>query len=81
MTVVRLLLYSLIAGLLMSLYLSIHDVIKYGFSLGAIYVGFRYFRANESTWLRVWFIVSTIIIALLLTVIYAIYQYAKQTIM
>jgi hypothetical protein len=74
MNVVRLLLYSLVAGILMSLYLSIQDIIKYAFSLAAIYVGYRFFQRNESLSRRIWFIVLTIIGALCFTVVYALYQ-------
>ena len=62
--------FSILTGALMTCYLIIPGMIKYVFSLASLYIGFQYFRRTESWGLRVGFLVLTVFLALLFTLVY-----------
>ncbi|MNI02530.1 hypothetical protein D3C73_554070 [compost metagenome] len=74
MRIIWLLLYSLACGILLSLYINIQDLIKFAFSLGALFLGIRFFRSNESLGMRIGFILTSIVLALFFSLVYALYK-------
>lgn len=60
MRLLWLLIYSVLVGILLTLYASLHDYSKFLFSIGAVYAGIRFFRRFEQTSLRIWFILLSI---------------------
>ena len=62
--------FSLLTGILMTCYLLIPGMFKFAFSLGSLYIGFQYFKRTETWAPRVGFIVLTVVLALLFTVVY-----------
>ena len=74
MKVLWLLLYSVACGILLSLYINIQDLIKFAFSLGALYLGIRFFRSNESLGMRIGLIITSLVLALFFSLVYALYK-------
>ncbi|KQX61158.1 MULTISPECIES: hypothetical protein [unclassified Paenibacillus] len=68
-----LLMYSLLCAILLACFSNIHDVSKYIFSLGALYVGMRFFRRFEQIGFRIWFIVIAVLFYFIFSLIYALY--------
>ncbi|MEW9697813.1 hypothetical protein [Paenibacillus sp. SI8] len=73
MRIVWLFIYSIICGVLLTLYTNIHDMSKFLFSLGALYAGIRFFRRYEQTSLRVWFIVLSVLLYFIFSLGFALY--------
>lgn len=71
-------LYSFLAGVSLALFANIPDLIKYVFSLLALYIGIRFFRRFETVSLRVAFIVLAIVFYFLAALCYAMYVYIKD---
>ncbi|WP_261305920.1 hypothetical protein [Paenibacillus andongensis] len=68
-----LLMYSLLCAVLLACFSNMHDVTKYIFSLGALYVGMRFFRRFEQIGFRIWFIVISVLLYFIFSLIYALY--------
>ncbi|MZQ81669.1 hypothetical protein GQF01_05920 [Paenibacillus sp. 5J-6] len=66
-------LYSLVCAVLLACFSNIHDFTKYIFSLGALYLGMRFFRRFEGLGFRIWFIVIAVILYFMFNLIYALY--------
>jgi len=66
-----LLLASFAAGHLLLIF-SWHDysIFRYIYSLGALFIGIYYFRYFESKWLRIGFVLMSLVFWLVLTVVY-----------
>ncbi|MBC8080019.1 MAG: hypothetical protein H7X86_06725 [Gorillibacterium sp.] len=62
--------FSILTGALMSCYLIIPGTIKFLFSILSLYLGYQFFRRAEGWGLRIGFIVLSVILALIFTVIY-----------
>lgn len=71
-------LYALMAGVSLALFANIPDLIKYVFSLLALYLGIRFFRRFETVGLRVTFIVLAIVFYFITAFIFAFYTYLKD---
>ncbi|MNY53913.1 hypothetical protein D3C86_1897160 [compost metagenome] len=69
-----LLMYSLLCAVLLTCFSTIQDFVKYIFSLGALYVGMRFFRRFEQISFRVWFIVISVFFYFLFSLIVALYN-------
>jgi hypothetical protein len=65
--------YSLVCAILLTLFSQIQDLLKYLFSLGALYVGIQFFKRHEERGMRIFFVISTIVLYFLIAVIYAMY--------
>jgi heme O synthase-like polyprenyltransferase len=65
--------YSLLCAGLLTLFSQIQDLLKYLFSLGALYVGVQFFKRHEERGMRITFVISTIVLYFLFAVAYAIY--------
>lgn len=74
---IGLLFYSILGGILMAAFLMVPGVFRYAFSLGAILLGIRFFRVQESVLFRVLFIVFVVVFSLLFTVVYVMLAYAN----
>ncbi|WNR46582.1 hypothetical protein [Paenibacillus roseipurpureus] len=74
-----LMMYSLLCAVLLTCFSTIHDFIKYVFSLGALYVGMRFFRRFEQIGFRIWFIVISVLFYFIFSVIVALYTQAGIT--
>ncbi|OXM85851.1 hypothetical protein [Paenibacillus rigui] len=70
--------YSLLCAGLLSLFSNIQDMLKYLFSLGALYVGIQFFRRHEGRGIRIAFVVTTIVLYFIMAVFYAIYLTVKS---
>ncbi|UJF35280.1 hypothetical protein [Paenibacillus hexagrammi] len=76
MKILWLFIYSLMCGVLLTLYTNIHDMSKFLFSLGALYAGIRFFRRFEEKAHRIWFIVLSVVIYFMLSLGFALYSYS-----
>ena len=74
MRILWLLMYSLLCAVLLTCFSTIQDFVKYIFSLGALYVGMRFFRRFEQISFRVWFIVISVFFYFLFSLIVALYN-------
>ncbi|MFD0697158.1 hypothetical protein ACFQZT_24090 [Paenibacillus sp. GCM10027628] len=79
MRILWLLIYSLICGVLLTLYTNIHDMSKFLFSLGALYAGIRFFRRFEQIGLRIWFIVLSVVLYFIFSLGSALYTHMSIT--
>lgn len=74
MRIVWLLAYSLACAILLTLFSNIQDMFKYVFSLGALFLGIRFFRQFEELRYRIWFFVIAVFFYFVFNVIYALYR-------
>jgi uncharacterized membrane protein YjjP (DUF1212 family) len=65
--------YSLLCAVLLSLFSQIQDLLKYLFSLGALYMGVQFFKRYEEMGMRIAFVISTIVLYFLIAIVYAMY--------
>jgi uncharacterized membrane protein YjjP (DUF1212 family) len=65
--------YSLLCAILLSLFSQIQDLLKYLFSLGALYIGVQFFKRHEERGMRIFFVIATIVLYFIIAVIYAMY--------
>ncbi|MDD9270188.1 hypothetical protein ACFPES_24325 [Paenibacillus sp. GCM10023248] len=65
--------YSIVCALLLTFFSNIHDFTKYIFSLGALYLGMRFFRRFEGIGFRIWFIAIAVVLYFIFSLIYALY--------
>ncbi|CAG7622967.1 hypothetical protein ACFQI7_04690 [Paenibacillus allorhizosphaerae] len=70
--------YSVICAALLLLFSQIQDLLKYVFSLGALYLGIYFFRRHESRGMRIAFVATTVVLYFIFTVMYAMYLFVKQ---
>lgn len=75
MKILWLFIYSILCGVLLTLYTNIHDMSKFIFSLGALYAGIRFFRRFEQKGLRIWFIVLSVILYFIFSFAFALYTH------
>lgn len=73
-----LLAYSLAAGVLLALFAVIGSVIKYLFSILALYLGFRFFRKYDSLAMRIMFILFAIILYFVSTLVFVTINFIMQ---
>ncbi|WNQ13676.1 hypothetical protein MJA45_11860 [Paenibacillus aurantius] len=62
--------FSLAAALLMSGFILVTGMIKYVFSLGALFLGIQFFKTYDGKGIRIGFIAITFVLALFLPVLY-----------
>lgn len=72
------LLYAVAAAISLFLFTQIESMVKYLFSLLAIYMGIRFFRKFDTLGLRITFIVLAIVFYFLAAIIYAMYVFVKE---
>lgn len=70
--------YSVICAALLLLFSQIQDLLKYIFSLGALYLGIHFFKRYETRGMRIAFVVTTIVLYFVFTVCYAVYIFVKH---
>jgi hypothetical protein len=70
--------FSVLCAALLCLFSQIQDLLKYIFSLGALYVGIQFFKRYESRGMRIAFVVTTVLFYFIFAVFYAVYLAAKQ---
>jgi hypothetical protein len=68
----RVVLYSLAGGILLTLYSQIPDMLRYVFSLLALLLGIRFFRRFESKGPRIAFVLMLIFYYLIFNLMYVI---------
>ncbi|MCU6795270.1 hypothetical protein OB236_24480 [Paenibacillus sp. WQ 127069] len=71
------LMYSLLCAVLLNLFSQIQDLLKYLFSLGALYLGIQFFKKHDEKWMRITFVILTIILYFIAAVVYAFYRYLQ----
>ncbi|MFC5453109.1 hypothetical protein [Paenibacillus aestuarii] len=79
MRILWLFIYSVLCGVLLTLYTNLHDMSKFIFSLGALYAGIRFFRRYEQTGQRVWFIVLSVLFYFIFSFGFALYTQVRIT--
>lgn len=62
--------YALAAGILMSIFVLVPGLIRNVFSLGAVLVGFQFFKREEEKKPRIWFVVLVFAFAMILPVLF-----------
>ncbi len=72
-TVMWILLYSAAIGLLLMLFTSIQIIVRYVFSLGAIFVGIKFFGKFDKLSHRIWFIVLSLFFFMFFTLLSVIF--------
>ncbi|CDN44680.1 MULTISPECIES: hypothetical protein [Paenibacillus] len=71
-------LYGIACGLLMTLFVMVPGVIRFVFSLVALWLGLRFFRAHETVWRRVGFVFVSILFFILSVIAYTMYVFVKH---
>ncbi|TBL78341.1 hypothetical protein [Paenibacillus thalictri] len=69
--------FSVACALLLTLFSHIQDMMKYIFSLGALYAGIQFFRRYDTKGARIVFVILSIVLYFVFTLIYAFYMFAK----
>ncbi|TDF98303.1 hypothetical protein [Paenibacillus piri] len=69
--------FSVLCAGLLTLFSQIQDLLKYIFSLGALFTGIQFFKKYESRGMRIAFVITTIVLYFIFAVIYAIYLTIK----
>lgn len=69
--------YSILCAILLNLFAFIEDMTKFIFSLGVLFAGIQFFKRYESRGMRIWFVVTTVILYFVFTIIYGMYVYIK----
>lgn len=69
--------YAFVCGLLLSLFALIDGLFRFAFSLGALFLGIRFFRDFETMGSRIWFIALSIFFYFVLTIIITMVLYAQ----
>ncbi len=72
------LLYAFIAALCLTLFAQIGGLVKYVFSLLAIYIGIRFFRRFETIGLRITFIAVAILLYFVTMVVFEMFKFIQQ---
>jgi hypothetical protein len=72
------LLYGIACGLLMTLFVMVPGVIRFVFSLLALWLGLRFFRSHETLWRRIGFIAASIVFFILSVIGYTMYVFIKH---
>jgi len=67
--------YSVLIGALLAVFSSLQSFWKFLFSLGALFVGFRFFGRYERFAMRVWLVVLSLFFFFLFTVVLALILY------
>jgi hypothetical protein len=69
--------YALAAGILMSIFVLVPGLVRNIFSLGAILVGFQFFKREEEKKPRIWFVVLVFVFAMILPVLFVGISYTS----
>ncbi len=69
--------YGLACAICLTFFSMIQDLIKYAFSLGAFFLGLRFFRFYETWGVRIAFILTSIALYFVVTVIYTVLAIAN----
>ncbi|GMK41764.1 hypothetical protein PCCS19_48220 [Paenibacillus sp. CCS19] len=77
-TVLIVIVFSFVCGLCLSMFATIPGPIKYLFSLLALLVGIKMFGKLDRVGPRIWFVSLSIVWYLLLTIIIAFVQFARD---
>lgn len=73
MKTLKLLLFSFIAGHLLLIFSWMGtSIFRYIYSLGALFIGFYFFKTYESKWMRISFVLVSLLFYFILTVFYVI---------
>lgn len=78
MGVLKVMLFGLLCGGLIFTFSILQDLFKYLFSLGALYVGYRFFIRNESRGMRIGFVAASVGFYFIYTFFYAVYLFMSQ---
>lgn len=70
--------FSILCAGMLTLFSQIQDLLKYLFSLGALFTGIQFFKRYESRGMRIAFVVTTIVLYFLFAVAYAVYITIKS---
>ncbi|MCP3771765.1 hypothetical protein NLX71_00315 [Paenibacillus sp. MZ04-78.2] len=70
--------FSLLCAALLFVFSIIDGVVKFAFSLGAIYVGIQFFKRYETRGPRIAFVLITILFYFIYSVFYAVYLAIQQ---
>ncbi|WP_336746173.1 hypothetical protein [Paenibacillus sp. y28] len=63
--------YSLLCSALLAVFVQLHDVSRYLFSLIALLLGVRFFRNYDSMGTRIGFVATVFVLAMLFSLIYS----------
>ncbi|WP_248926441.1 hypothetical protein [Paenibacillus hamazuiensis] len=69
--------YSIVCALLLTLFSQIQDMLKYLFSLGALYTGIQFFRRYDTKGPRIAFVIVSVVLFFVFSIAYAMYLYIK----
>ncbi|WP_438433549.1 hypothetical protein [Gorillibacterium sp. sgz500922] len=69
--------FTLAISLLMSLFVLVPGFIRYLFSVGALFVGFQFFKRHEGWGARIGLIAAAVILTLLFTTVYVALAYVN----
>ncbi len=72
------LLYSFLAGFSLSIFAQMDAVVRYIFSLLALYIGIRFFRRFETIGMRVLFVVLAIVFYFVSAIGFSFYFYMQD---
>lgn len=69
--------YALVAGILMSIFVLASGMFRHVFSLGAVLVGFQFFKREEEKKPRIWFVVLVFVFAMVLPVLFVMVAFSN----
>ncbi|SDD98248.1 hypothetical protein SAMN02799630_04297 [Paenibacillus sp. UNCCL117] len=77
MRVWKVILFGMLCGGLIFVFSIWNDMLKYVFSLGALYIGYQFFTRNDSRGMRIGFVCTSIVFYFIYTFFYAVYQFTQ----
>lgn len=76
--VLWMLLYSVVTGITLALFTIIDGMIKYLFSLAALYFVIKFFKRSDSLWYRIGFVLLTLLVFFIFIVVLVMYTFMKE---
>lgn len=70
--------FSLLCAGMLFLFSQIEDLLKYAFSLGALFAGIQFFKRYEERGTRIAFVVTTVLLYFIFAFMYAVYLAMQQ---
>ncbi|WP_159887062.1 hypothetical protein [Paenibacillus puerhi] len=77
MRVLKVILFGMLCGGLIFVFSIWDDLLKYVFSLGALYIGYQFFTRNDSRGMRIGFVCASVGFYFIYVFFYAIYQFIQ----
>ncbi|MGN7453946.1 hypothetical protein ACTHPH_03895 [Paenibacillus pasadenensis] len=70
--------YALLGGALLAMFVLVQSMLRFVFSLIALWLGVRFFRSHESLWRRIGFVVSALVFFFLIVLFVTMVMFIRD---